>query len=57
MEIVGRPFHEAKERFESVYFKALIARSEGKKSRAAELAGLDRTTLYSYLRKLGLGGE
>ncbi|HEV8358783.1 MAG TPA: sigma-54 dependent transcriptional regulator [Gemmatimonadales bacterium] len=49
------PYHVAKDRvmaeFEKEYLTALIARATGNMSKAARLAGVDRTTLYRLLEK------
>jgi DNA-binding NtrC family response regulator len=46
-------YREALKYFEKVYFTDLLAASDGNKTKAAELAELDRTALHSHLRKLG----
>lgn len=46
-------FREAQTAFELHYFEELLVRANGNKTKAAELAGLDRTVLYQHLRKLG----
>ncbi|MGA2269626.1 MAG: sigma-54 dependent transcriptional regulator [Bryobacteraceae bacterium] len=48
------PFKEAQLRFEQKYFTDLLLNAQGNKSRAAELAGIDRTVLYEHLKKLNL---
>jgi DNA-binding NtrC family response regulator len=52
------PYHPAKDYvvadFEREYLNRLIARSGGNMSRAARLAGIDRTTLYRLFEKHGL---
>ena len=53
-DLSGLVFKEAQRRFETEYFSALLARTEGNKTRAAEEADIDRTVLYEHLRKLGL---
>src|SRR5687767_3488205 len=49
------PYHAAKERvvarFEKEYFARLVARAGGNMSKAARLAGVDRTTLYRLMDK------
>jgi DNA-binding NtrC family response regulator len=47
------PFREAQHRFEERYFTELLRRTNDNKSKAAELAGLDRSSLHAHLRKLG----
>jgi len=51
------PFREAEKRFEQQYFGALLARANGNKTKAAKLAGLDRTVLYQHLSKLADDGD
>jgi DNA-binding NtrC family response regulator len=46
------PFREAQARFERIYFSNLLRRYGGNKSRAAEAAELDRTSLHGHLHKL-----
>jgi DNA-binding NtrC family response regulator len=52
------PYHPAKDHivsgFEREYLNRLVARSGGNMSRAARLAGIDRTTLYRLFEKHGL---
>jgi transcriptional regulator with PAS, ATPase and Fis domain len=52
------PYHPAKDQivagFEREYLNRLVARSGGNMSRAARLAGIDRTTLYRLFEKHGL---
>jgi DNA-binding NtrC family response regulator len=49
------PYHLAKDRvvahFEKDYFAQLVARAGGNMSKAARLAGVDRTTLYRLMEK------
>jgi DNA-binding NtrC family response regulator len=55
------PYHAARERviaeFELRYLTNLVHRAEGNMSRAARLAGVDRTTLYRLMEKHGLQRE
>jgi len=51
---LDRPYREAREAFERVYFERLLAREQGSMSRVAERSGLERTHLYRKLRALGL---
>lgn len=53
-DLSGLVFKEAQRGFETEYFSALLARTEGNKTRVAEEADIDRTVLYEHLRKLGL---
>jgi len=51
----SEPYHVAKDRvvvqFEKEYLAALVARAAGNMSKAARLAGVDRTTLYRLIDK------
>jgi two-component system, NtrC family, nitrogen regulation response regulator NtrX len=49
-----RPYREARDAFERVYFERLLGREQGSISRVAERSGLERTHLYRKLRALGL---
>ncbi|MGH6630303.1 MAG: helix-turn-helix domain-containing protein, partial [Burkholderiales bacterium] len=49
-----RPYREAREAFERVYFEHLLARENGSMSKVAERSGLERTHLYRKLKALGL---
>jgi len=51
---LDRPYREAREAFERVYFEQLLAREQGSMSRVAERSGLERTHLYRKLKALGL---
>ena len=55
--IMNEAFHPAKEslitRFEREYLVRLAQRAEGNMSKAARLAGIDRTTLYRLMEKHG----
>jgi two-component system response regulator AtoC len=55
--LLEKPFHEAKDelvaRFEQAYVRRITAQSRGNMSKAARLAGIDRTTLYRLLEKHG----
>lgn len=50
-------FKEAKRAFEYNYFRRLLERADQNVHRAADLAGLHRSTLYEKLAALGLGGD
>ena len=55
--IMQEPFHQAKDHlithFETEYLTRLTARAGGNMSKAARLAGIDRTTLYRLMDKHG----
>jgi DNA-binding NtrC family response regulator len=52
---MSKAYHPAKEavltHFEKEYLATLVARAEKNMSKAARLAGIDRTTLYRLLEK------
>jgi transcriptional regulator of acetoin/glycerol metabolism len=54
-------YHEVRDRvladFELRYLTNLVQRAGGNMSRAARLAGVDRTTLYRIMEKHGLQRE
>jgi two-component system, NtrC family, nitrogen regulation response regulator NtrX len=52
--LLDRPYREAREAFERVYFEHLLAREHGSMSRVADRSGLERTHLYRKLKALGL---
>ena len=45
------------EQFELVYVKALLAKTEGNVTRAAELAGINRRSLQRLIASLGLRAD
>ena len=45
------------EQFEMVYVKALLAKTKGNVTRAAELAGIDRRSLQRLIASLGLRAD
>jgi transcriptional regulator of acetoin/glycerol metabolism len=55
---MNEAFHPAKDRlvalFEREYLTRLASRTGGNMSKAARLAGVDRTTLYRLMEKHGL---
>jgi DNA-binding NtrC family response regulator len=55
VEMLDRPFHEAKDllvaNFEREYVARLVSRAAGNMSQAARLARIDRTTLYRLMEK------
>lgn len=59
--IMNEAFHAAKEKliahFEQEYLSRLTARTAGNMSKAARLAGIDRTTLYRLMEKHGFKRE
>jgi len=52
---MAKAYHPAKEavlaQFEKEYLASLVARADRNMSKAARLAGIDRTTLYRLLEK------
>ena len=60
-EILGQSYHVARERviaqFERRYLKWLVSQAGGNVSKAARLAGVDRTTLYRLMERHGLQHE
>ena len=61
LALADLPFKEARdvwvERFEGVYVQALLEKTGGNVSRAAELAGLNRRSLHRIILRLGLRGS
>jgi DNA-binding NtrC family response regulator len=53
-ELLDQPLDGASAAFERRYFERLMQRADGNKTKAADLAGRDRSTIYTYLKKLGL---
>ncbi len=57
-QLLSKAYHPAKEavltHFEKEYLSTLVARAERNMSKAARLAGIDRTTLYRLLEKHGV---
>ena len=51
---LDRPYRQAREAFERVYFENLLVQERGSMSRVAEKSGLERTHLYRKLKALGL---
>jgi DNA-binding NtrC family response regulator len=51
--IAKLPFRKAKAAFEERYFTDLLERAHGNKTRAAELAEIDRTVLHTHLKRIG----
>jgi DNA-binding NtrC family response regulator len=59
--MIREGYHAARERviaqFERTYLEELVRAAEGNMSRAARLAGVDRTTLYRLMERHGLQRE
>lgn len=59
--LMSRAYHSAKEavlaHFEKEYLATLVARADRNMSKAARLAGIDRTTLYRLLEKHEITGN
>jgi DNA-binding NtrC family response regulator len=60
-EVLEQSYHAARERviasFERRYLTWLVNRAAGNMSKAARLAGVDRTTLYRLMERHGLQRE
>ena len=60
-DLFGQSYHAAREQviasFERRYLTALVNRAGGNMSKAARLAGVDRTTLYRLMERHGLQRE
>ncbi len=54
-QLLALPYHEARDRviatFEEEYLKEIVRRADGNMSKAARMAGVDRTTLYRLMQK------
>ncbi|TVP76014.1 MAG: sigma-54-dependent Fis family transcriptional regulator [Gemmatimonadales bacterium] len=54
-QLLALPYHEARDRvlatFEEQYLKEVVRRADGNMSKAARMAGVDRTTLYRLMQK------
>lgn len=61
VDLEEESYHNARERvlaeFELRYLTALVNRANGNMSKAARIAGVDRTTLYRLMEKHGLQRE
>jgi len=59
--LLAQSYHEAREKviaqFERRYIEELVAAAEGNMSKAARIAGVDRTTLYRLMERHGLQRE
>jgi transcriptional regulator with PAS, ATPase and Fis domain len=51
-DVSNLQFREAERRFETAYFTDLLAKAQGSKTKAAQLAGLDRTSLHAHLKRI-----
>jgi len=55
------PYEQAKEKllaqFQQEYFQTILARCDGNYSRAAEMAGVNRTTIYRILGNAQAGDD
>jgi DNA-binding NtrC family response regulator len=60
-DVLGQSYHAARDRviasFERRYLTWLVTRTGGNMSKAARLAGVDRTTLYRLMERHGLQRE
>lgn len=60
-DLLSESYHETRERviaqFERKYIEELVAAAEGNMSKAARIAGVDRTTLYRLMERHGLQRE
>jgi DNA-binding NtrC family response regulator len=60
-DLLQESYHDARERvitlFERRYIEELVAAAEGNMSKAARIAGVDRTTLYRLMERHGLQRE
>jgi transcriptional regulator of acetoin/glycerol metabolism len=55
--VAERPYKDARRDFERNYFLQLLASAEGNIQKAAELAGIHRSTLYEKLAALQIAVE
>jgi DNA-binding NtrC family response regulator len=53
----GLDFREVVDRFESELIRQALEQTQGNKNRAAQLLGLNRTTLLEKIKKKGLEGS
>jgi len=53
IELLEGGYRESKEKFDRLYFTRLLELAQQDRSRAAEMAEIDRTTLYDHLSRLG----
>ncbi len=57
-DVVEEPYHEARDRinseFERRYLAWVVSHADGNMSKAARIAGIDRTTIYRLMEKHGL---
>jgi DNA-binding NtrC family response regulator len=53
IELLEGGYRQSKEKFDRLYFTRLLDLAQQDRSRAAEMAEIDRTTLYDHLSRLG----
>ena len=54
LDLLNKPFREAREMFEKIYFEHILDDADGSIMRVAQKTGMDRTHLYRKLRALGI---
>ena len=53
IELLEGDYRQSKEKFDRLYFSRLLDLAQHDRTRAAEIAQIDRTTLYDHLSRLG----